>query len=73
MELSGTLSVRGGGKMAHLQLDTPRRSYWIDNPEAFGLQQMQNRRVVVKARLIQKAIGPGFPAKIEVLSLIEAL
>ena len=71
MELTGTLSVSGGGQMAHLQLDTPHGSYRIDNPEAFGLQQMQNRHVVVKARFIQRAIGPGFPAQIEVLSLVK--
>lgn len=72
MELSGTLSVRGGGKMAHLQLDTSRGSYQISNPQAFGLQQMQNHHVTLKARLIQKAIGPGFPAKIKVLSVVKA-
>ena len=69
MTRSGTLQIRGSGPMAHLELVTDHGSYRIINPDTFGLMQQQNRSVRLKVRLIKKAIGPGFPAEVEVISV----
>ena len=67
--LHGKLSMRGSGHTAHLELITDHGSYRITNPNAFGLMQQQNRSVHLKVRLVKKAIGPGFPAEVEVISV----
>jgi len=69
MTLTGILKMRGSSRMAHLELVTDHGSYRITNPNAFGLMQQQNRSVRLKVRLIKKAIGPGFPAEVEVISV----
>jgi len=69
MTLTGILKMRGGSRMAHLELVTDHDSYRITNPNAFGLMQQQNRSVHLKVRLVKKAIGPGFPAEVEVISV----
>jgi len=68
--LHGKLSMRGNGHTAHLELITDHGSYRITNPHAFGLMQKQNRSVRLKVRLVKKAIGPGFPAEIKVISVL---
>jgi len=69
MIVHGTLTMRGSSRMTHLELVTDHGSYRIINPDAFGLMQQQNRSVRLKVRLVKKAIGPGFPAEVEVISV----
>jgi len=69
MTLTGTLKMRGGGRMAHLEIVTDHGNYQITNPDAFGLTHKQNQTIRLKARLIKKAVGPGMPAQIEVVAL----
>ena len=71
MTLTGTLKMRGGGRMAHLEIVTDHGSYQITNPNASGLTHKQNQTVRLQAHLVKKAIGPGMPAQIEVISLVQ--
>lgn len=71
MELEGRLSVKGSPVHTYLSIQDSRshESYKIQNKNSFDLMQKQNQIVKVKAKLIKKAIGPGFPAVIEVIKV----
>ena len=42
------------------------KDYKIINPASFNLLHQQKEQIRLKAKVIKKAIGPGFPAVIEV-------
>ena len=71
MELEGRLSVKGSFVHTYLNIKDIKsnKSYKIQNQESFDLMQKQNQMVKVKVKLIKKAIGPGFPAVVEVLEV----
>ena len=73
MELEGRLAVKGSSIHTYLNIKDIKsnKNYKIQNQESFDLMQKQNRTVKVKVRLIKKAIGPGFPAVVEVLEVLE--
>ena len=71
MELEGRLALKGTSVHTYLVIEDTksRKSYKIQNQESFDLIKRQNQTVKVKAKLIKKAIGPGFPAVIEVVEV----
>jgi len=71
MDLEGRLSVKGSSVHTYLNIKDIKsnKSYKIQNKESFDLMQKQNQTVKVKVKLIKKAIGPGFPAVVEVLEV----
>ncbi|MEA3418272.1 MAG: hypothetical protein U9Q90_02645 [Campylobacterota bacterium] len=71
MDLEGRLSVKGTSVHTYLTIEDQKshKSYKIQNQESFDLIKRQNQTVKVKAKLIKKAVGPGFPAVIEVLEI----
>ena len=73
MELEGRLAVKGSSIHTYLNIKDIKsnKNYNIQNQESFDLMQKQNQTLRVKVRLIKKAIGPGFPAVVEVLGVIE--
>ncbi|MBT5222653.1 MAG: hypothetical protein HON51_02845 [Gammaproteobacteria bacterium] len=73
MELEGRLAVKGSSIHTYLNIKDIKsnKNYKIQNQESFDLMQKQNQTLRVKVRLIKKAIGPGFPAVVEVLGVIE--
>ena len=71
MELKGKLAVKGSSVHTYLNIKDIRskKNYKIQNQEGFGLMQKQNQTIKVKVKLIKKALGPGFPAIVEVIEL----
>ncbi len=71
MELEGRIAVKGSSIHTYLNIKDIKsnKSYRIQNQESFDLMQKQNQTVKVKVKLIKKAIGPGFPAVVEVLEV----
>jgi len=71
MELEGRVAVKGSSPHTYLSIKDSKsqKSYKIQNQEKFNLMQKQNQIIKVEAILIKKAIGPGFPAVIEVVKV----
>ena len=70
--ITGTLSMRGSEPHTYLSLHTAKTTYQIINPKAFALDRMQGKTVTLSIKIVSKKIGPGFPAKIKVLSVVKA-
>ena len=71
MELEGRVAMKGSSPHTYLSIkDTKSNtSYKIQNQSKFDLMTKQNQTVKLKAVLIKEAIGPGFPAVIEVVEV----
>jgi len=71
MELEGRVAMKGSSVHTYLNIKDIKsnKSYRIQNQEQFDLMQKQNQTVKVKVKLVKKAIGPGFPAVVEVLEV----
>ena len=71
MELEGRVAMKGSSPHSYLSIkDTKsQKSYKIHNQDKFDLMKKQNQTVKVKAVLIKEAVGPGFPAVIEVIEV----
>ncbi len=69
LELYGKISMKGSTPHTYLAIEdkNTHKEYKISNPNKFDLSNKQNRFVKLKAKLIKKAIGAGFPAVIEVV------
>ncbi len=71
MELEGRIAMKGSSVHTYLTIKDAKshKSYKIRNQESFDLMNKQNHTVKLKAKLVKKAIGPGFPAEIEVVEV----
>lgn len=71
MELEGRVAMKGSAPHTYLSIKDSKsqKSYKIVNQAEFDLMTKQNQTVKVKAVLIKDAIGPGFPAVIEVVEV----
>ena len=71
MELEGRVAMKGSSPHTYLSIKDSKsqKSYKISNQAKFDLMTKQNQTVKVKAVLIKEAIGPGFPAVIEVVEV----
>ncbi|WP_373032566.1 hypothetical protein [Sulfurovum sp.] len=71
MELEGRVAMKGSSPHTYLSIKDSKsqKSYKISNQAKFDLMTKQNQTVKVKAVLIKEAIGPGFPAIIEVVEV----
>lgn len=71
MEIEGRVAMKGPSPHAYLSIKDSKslKSYKIQNQSEFDLMTKQNQMVKVKAVLIKEAIGPGFPAVIEVVEV----
>ena len=71
MVITGKVHMLGGGRMSRLSItdSTSGISYTIANPSSFALDSKQNQTIQLTAKLLKKAVGPGFPAVVEVLSI----
>ncbi len=71
MELEGRVAMKGSSPHTYLSIkdNKSQKSYKIQNQAKFDLMKKQNQTVKVKAVLIKEAIGPGFPAVIEVVEV----
>jgi len=71
MELEGRVAVKGSSPHTYLSIKDSKshKSYKIQNQEKFDLMKKQNQTVKIEAILIKEAIGPGFPAVIDVVEV----
>ena len=71
MELEGRVAVKGSEPHTYLSIKDAKtqKSYKIQNQTEFDLMNKQNQTLKVKAVLIKEAIGPGFPAVVEVVEV----
>ncbi len=69
IELSGKIAMKGSTPHTYLAIEDKdtHQEYKIINPQSFDLNSKQNQFVKLKAKLIKKAVGPGFPAIIKVV------
>jgi hypothetical protein len=71
IELEGRVAMKGSSPHTYLSIKDSKsqKSYKIQNQAKFDLMKKQNQMVKVKAVLIKEAVGPGFPAVIEVVEV----
>lgn len=71
MEIEGRVAVKGTSPHTYLSIKDTKsnKSYKIKKQAEFDLMTKQNQTVKIKAVLIKEAIGPGFPAVIEVIEV----
>lgn len=71
MELEGRVAMKGSEPHTYLSIKDSKsqKSYKIQNQAKFDLMKRQNQTLKVKAVLIKEAIGPGFPAVIEIVEV----
>ena len=71
MELEGRVAMKGSSPHAYLSIKDSKsqKIYMIQNQTKFDLMKKQNQTVNLKAVLVKEAIGPGFPAVIEVVEV----
>jgi len=71
LDLEGRLAVKGSSVHTYLVIEDKKshKNYKIQNKENFNLMNRQKQTVKIKAKLVKEAIGPGFPAVIEVVEV----
>ncbi len=71
IELEGRIAMKGSSPHTYLSIKDSKsqKSYKIVNQAEFDLMKKQNQTVKVRAVLIKDAVGPGFPAVIEVVEV----
>jgi len=71
LELEGGLYIKGSGPHTYLVIEDQKshKSYKIQNAKGFNLLKRQKEVVRLKAKLVKKAVGPGFPAVVEVVEV----
>ncbi|MDX1700622.1 MAG: hypothetical protein R3250_08400 [Melioribacteraceae bacterium] len=71
VEIEGRVAVKGSSPHTYLSIKDSKshKSYKIQNQSEFDLMTRQNQTLKVKAVLIKEAVGPGFPAVIEVVEV----
>jgi hypothetical protein len=71
IELEGRVAMKGSSPNTYLSIkdSNSHTSYKIHNLEKFDLIQRQDQTVKLKAIVIKEAIGPDFPAVIEVVEV----
>jgi len=67
--IEGKIAIKGSMPHTYLVIEDKKthKDYKIVNPKDFNLINRQNQVVKIKAQLVKKAIGPGFPAEIKVI------
>lgn len=72
IELNGKIVMKGNAPHTYLVIEDriTKKEYKIEKYQAFKLEKKQNKRVTLKAIVIQESIGPGFPAIVKVLDII---
>ena len=66
IEVTGRVIVTGSEPHAILVLDTDKAYYQLVGEHAEELWRLQGRQVTVAGRVVRRALGPGFPARLEV-------
>ena len=73
LTIQGKIFIKGTAPHTYVVIEDSRdhKTYKINNQERFDLKKKQKQVLTVKAKQIKKAVGPGFPAEIEVISITD--
>jgi hypothetical protein len=72
IDLEGEIKYKGTIPHNYLAIeDRSHHIYKIANPQEFHIEKLQNHKVKIKAKLLQKARGIGFPALIKLIEIKE--
>jgi len=71
LSIEGKIAMKGSMPHSYLVIEDKQshKNYKIQNSTSFNLMHRQKEIVSIKAKLLKKAVGPGFPAIIEVLEV----
>jgi hypothetical protein len=70
--IKGRVSVKGNEPHTYLALKTVKEEFKIVGLLTNEIRdKYQNKYIEVKGAIIKKAIGPGFPAELEVTSIVK--
>ncbi|MBN1836779.1 MAG: hypothetical protein JW820_13070 [Spirochaetales bacterium] len=70
LTVAGRVAVKGSEPHTYLVLVAANQDYKIVGPLREEIwRRYQGQRIRVRGRLVRKAIGPGFPAELEVLEI----
>lgn len=71
LDIEGGIYMKGFSRSTYLSIKDEKTGilYRIQSPKRFNLSHRQKEIVKLKARLVKKAVGPGFPAVIEVVEV----
>ena len=64
--VSGRVTATGSDPHVILVLDTDTEHYQLVGEQVAELWGLQQRRIKVYGRVVRQALGPGFPAQLEV-------
>jgi hypothetical protein len=71
--IKGKIFLKGSEPHTYVVIEEKdtHHTYKITNQKKFNLLHRQKEYITIQAKRIKKAIGPGFPEEIEVLSVQE--
>ncbi len=69
MEIIGKVKVKGSSPHTYLVIEDIKthKNYAISNAKDFSLINRQNETLKFEVKVIKKAVGPGFPAVVEII------
>ncbi|HFQ62525.1 MAG TPA: hypothetical protein ENK39_09550 [Epsilonproteobacteria bacterium] len=70
-DVTGRIAMKGSSIHTYLVIEDAQthKALKINNYKVYHLERRQNEIVTLKVKLIKKAIGPGFPAEVEVVEV----
>jgi hypothetical protein len=70
-DITGRIAMKGSSVHTYLVLEDTqtKKSVKLVNYKAFHLDKRQNEILTLKVKLVKKAVGPGFPAEVEVVEV----
>jgi hypothetical protein len=73
LTIKGKIFLKGSEPHTYIVIEEKdtHHTYKITNQKKFDLLHKQKESITIQAKHIKKAIGPGFPDEIEVLSVIK--
>ena len=71
LDIEGKVYVKGSAPHTYVVIEDPKKhkSYRVINEKTFDLIHKQKQIIHIKAKQVKDAIGPGFPAEIEILGI----
>lgn len=72
LKVAGRVAVKGNEPHTYLVLVSDSREYKLVGPLQEKIwKTYQGQRIRVRGRIVREALGPGFPAELEVLEILE--
>ena len=70
-DVTGRIAMKGSSVHTYLVIKDTKthKALKINNYKVFNLAQRQNEIVTLNVKLVKKAVGPGFPAEVEVVEV----